>query len=491
MSLLAAGALAGLAGIVIGLPALRLTGIYLAIATIAFGFIVQEVLTRWESVTRGNSGITVKSIAVGSFEFDAEWKLYYLALGLLVLAMAGVMNLLRAPTGRAFVAIRDSEISAQSMGIHLARTKTTAFALSAALTGIAGALYAHKLVFVSPEQFGILLSIELAMMIFIGGIGSLHGAVYGAIFLIALPQPFGEGSSSGRDRPPDRPGADGVRSDHGARHPVEPLGIYGRWLKMRHYLETFPLYKKDSFRRQKTFMKSERLVSPMSLLRVENLSISFGGVKAVDGVGFEVNEGEVFTIIGPNGAGKTTVFNLISRIYPPTSGRMLFGDTALERVAPHRVAGLGIARTFQNIELFEHATVLDNLLIGRHCHRSTGLLQELLLPAPGAPRGARRPRGGREGDRSPRSRALPRSARRRPAVRRAQGGRARARARGAPKLLLLDEPSSGLNTEETDDMAWWIRDIKEELGVTVLMIEHDMGLVGRVSDRVLALNYGK
>ena len=229
----------------------------------------------------------------------------------------------------------------------------------------------------------------------------------------------------------------------------------------------------------------------MSLLRVENLSIAFGGVKAVDGVGFEVNPGEVFTIIGPNGAGKTTVFNLISRIYPPSSGRMLFGDTALERIAPHRVAGLGIARTFQNIELFEHATVLDNLLIGRHCHRSTGLLQELFfLPKVRRAELADREAVGKVIDlldlahyREARVAGLPYGVRKVVEL-----GRALA---VQPKLLLLDEPSSGLNTEETDDMAWWIRDIKEELGVTVLMIEHDMGLVGRVSDRVLALNYGR
>ena len=229
----------------------------------------------------------------------------------------------------------------------------------------------------------------------------------------------------------------------------------------------------------------------MSLLRVENLSIAFGGVKAVDGVGFEVNPGEVFTIIGPNGAGKTTVFNLISRIYPPSSGRMLFGDTALERIAPHRVAGLGIARTFQNIELFEHATVLDNLLIGRHCHRATGLLAELFF----LPRVREAELADREAVekvidlldlahyREARVAGLPYGVRKVVEL-----GRALA---VQPKLLLLDEPSSGLNTEETDDMVWWIRDIKEELGVTVLMIEHDMGLVGRVSDRVLALNYGR
>jgi branched-chain amino acid transport system ATP-binding protein len=229
----------------------------------------------------------------------------------------------------------------------------------------------------------------------------------------------------------------------------------------------------------------------MSLLRVENLSIAFGGVKAVDGVGFEVNQGEVFTIIGPNGAGKTTVFNLISRIYAPTSGRMLFGDTALERVAPYRVAGLGIARTFQNIELFEHATVLDNLLIGRHCHRSTSLLEELFF-LPSVRRAELTDREAVEKVidlldlahyREARIAGLPYGVRKVVELGRAVAVQ--------PKLLLLDEPSSGLNTEETDDMAWWIRDIKEELGITVLMVEHDMNLVARVSDRVLALNYGR
>ena len=260
LSLAAAGLLAGLAGMVIGLPALRLSGIYLVIATMAFGFIVQEVLTRWESVTRGNSGMTLRSIDLFGVRLNEEWKLYYLALALLVLVVLGVMNLLRAPTGRAFVAIRDSEISAQSMGIHLARYKTTSFALSAAITGLAGALYAHKLQFISPEQFGIVLSIELAMMIFIGGIGSLHGAIFGAIFLIALPQLIAVAKDL-------LPAAIGHRT--GLEPTVfglilvlvivfEPQGLYGRWLKVRHYLETFPLYKRDSFRRQRVFMKSER-----------------------------------------------------------------------------------------------------------------------------------------------------------------------------------------------------------------------------------------
>jgi branched-chain amino acid transport system ATP-binding protein len=229
----------------------------------------------------------------------------------------------------------------------------------------------------------------------------------------------------------------------------------------------------------------------MSLLRVENLSIHFGGIKAVNDVGFEVIEGEVFTIIGPNGAGKTTIFNLISRIYAPTTGRILFGDVDLTRLAPHEIAGFGIARTFQNIELFEQATVLDNLLIGRHCHRRTGFAADCLF----LPRVHRAERAQREAVervidlldlahyREARVAGLPYGMRKVVEL-----GRALAM---EPKLLLLDEPSSGLNVEETDDMAWWIRDIKEDLGITVLMVEHDMNLVARVSDRVLALNYGQ
>ncbi|MFZ5510946.1 MAG: ABC transporter ATP-binding protein [Pseudomonadota bacterium] len=231
--------------------------------------------------------------------------------------------------------------------------------------------------------------------------------------------------------------------------------------------------------------------SRSSLLRAEHLSIHFGGIAAVNDVSFEVGEGEVFTIIGPNGAGKTTIFNLISRIYEPSTGRLTFRGQDITRIPPHRVAGLGIARTFQNIELFEHATVLQNLLIGRHVHCRSSLLAELLfLPAV-----RRREKAHREAVekvidlldlahyRDSLVAGLPYGVRKVVEL-----GRALA---AEPRLLLLDEPSSGLNVEETDDMAFWIQDIKTDLGITVLMVEHDMSLVGRVSDRVLALNYGE
>ena len=228
----------------------------------------------------------------------------------------------------------------------------------------------------------------------------------------------------------------------------------------------------------------------MSFFRVENLGIRFGGVVAVDKVGFEVERGEVYTIIGPNGAGKTTIFNLIGLLYPATSGKIFFEDRELTGLAPHRVAELGIARTFQNIELFEHATVLQNLLIGRHLHRRTALWQELLFtPAVRAAELAQRAAVEKVIDfldlakvRDNLVAGLPYGVRKVVEL-----GRALAT---EPRLLLLDEPSSGLNPEETDDMAFWIEDIQRHLGVTVLMVEHDMNLVSRVSDRVLALNMG-
>ncbi len=229
----------------------------------------------------------------------------------------------------------------------------------------------------------------------------------------------------------------------------------------------------------------------MTFFKAEDLAIRFGGIKAVDGVSFEVRQGEVFTIIGPNGAGKTTIFNLISRIYEPSHGRLLFQDRDITRVAPHRIAGLGIARTFQNIELFEHATVLANLLLGRHAHRATNPLQEILF----LPRVRRSELAHREKvediidflslqkHRDTLVMSLPFGVRKVVEL-----GRALAI---EPSLLLLDEPSSGLSVEETDDMAFWIQDIRKLRRITVLMVEHDMRLVSEVSDRVIALNYGQ
>lgn len=229
----------------------------------------------------------------------------------------------------------------------------------------------------------------------------------------------------------------------------------------------------------------------MSLLELKNVTLKFGGLTAVKDVSFSVEAGEVFALVGPNGAGKSTIFNMISRFYTPFSGDILFEGESILGKAPHQIAGLGIARTFQNIELFEQATVLQNMLVGRQTHRRSNFLSEILF-TPFVRREEYKHREAVEraidfldlqAYRDKLIAGLPYGVRKI-----VEMGRALAI---EPKLLLLDEPASGLSVEETQDVAFWIEDIKKVMGVTVLMVEHDMHLVSSVSDRVLALADGQ
>lgn len=258
--LLAMGLSAGVGGLV-AIPALRMTGIYLAVATLAFAVIVEQVLSHWVSVTGGFRGMAVAEPEVLGLDLGQPRWFYYLCLGVLAACVLGAMNLLRSPTGRAMVAVRDSETSAQSMGIHINRTKGIAFAVSAAFTGLAGGLFAHRIGYLAPDAFTLLTSIQLLLMVVVGGLGSLHGVVFGAIFIGMLPQ----GIAIFRDVVPPavaqlpglEPGIFGLILVLFLIY--EPLGIYGRWLKIRLYFEEFPLYRKATYKRQKSFLKTERL----------------------------------------------------------------------------------------------------------------------------------------------------------------------------------------------------------------------------------------
>lgn len=278
-----AGVFTGVAGYLVGLPALRLHGIYLAIATLAFAFIVEEIIARWESVTNGNEGLMLPPPSLFGLKLGNE-GFYYLCLLVTVLVILAAINIIRSSTGRSFMAIRDSETAARSMGIDTARYKTTAFALSAGITGIAGALYAHKMSFISPEMFSLSVSIDFVMIIIIGGLVSLRGAVFGAIFMIMadplliilkdkvpswtdavthglyLPDAVTQAIQAGVLRVVNAPGLKSLI--FGIIIIVfiiyEPLGLDGRWQRVKAYCKQFPLARQRSARPPRMFLKSER-----------------------------------------------------------------------------------------------------------------------------------------------------------------------------------------------------------------------------------------
>ena len=228
----------------------------------------------------------------------------------------------------------------------------------------------------------------------------------------------------------------------------------------------------------------------MALLEIDDVTLSFGGIMALSNVSFQVTAGSIHALIGPNGAGKTSMFNIISGLYRPSSGEARFKGRSLNRMKPHRITAMGLARTFQNIELFQHMSVIDNLLLGRHLHMRTGLLSGALFFG----RALREECCHRqrveeiidfleiEKVRKMQVGSLPYGIQKRVEL-----GRALA---NDPELLLLDEPVAGMNVEETEDIARFVLDIKEQLDVTILMVEHDMGVVMDIADRVAVLDFG-
>lgn len=232
----------------------------------------------------------------------------------------------------------------------------------------------------------------------------------------------------------------------------------------------------------------------MAFFKVDHISKSFGGVKAVQNLSFEVSKGEIFSIIGPNGAGKSTIFNCINGLYKAEQGNILLHDVNLSGMAPHHIAEAGIARTFQNLELFSYMTALDNLLLGRHLKMKSSLLQILGLSIKRSKAAQEEIRHRRKVEEIIEFLELE-AYRERPVFSLPYGvqklvelGRALAL---EPQLLLLDEPAAGLNNEERQDMIFWIKDIRDELGVSIIVIEHNMQLVKEISDRVLAINFGE
>lgn len=251
----------GVVGMVIGRSASKMHGFYLAIATLAFGILIETVFGEWSALTGGHSGMVVPSLTIFGMPLAQAWQQYYVDLILALVVIWGAANLFRSPTGRSFVAVRDSELSARSLGVNVEWVKIQAFGVSAAITGLAGALLAHHLTYLVPEVFGVLESLKLLLMIVVGGLGSILGAIFGAIIISVLPIAL----SFLKDVLPPSIG------QQAGLEPLlfgtiivlvivfEPLGIYGRWMKLRFFFESFPYYRKSTFVRQKSYLKTERM----------------------------------------------------------------------------------------------------------------------------------------------------------------------------------------------------------------------------------------
>jgi branched-chain amino acid transport system permease protein len=260
VSLPVSGLLCASLGFILGIPAIRVSGLYLAMVTLAFSVIATHVIGHWTSVTGGFTGLAVNNPTIAGWSLAGSKAFYFLCLVLLILVLLGLLNLLRSSTGRAFLGVRDSEAASYSLGIPVSKVKVSAFALSAGVTGIAGTLLAHHTKYLTPDAFTLILSMELVLMVVIGGLGSLRGAIFGAVLISLLPTLI----SRVKPMMPDR-----LANQFGLETFIfglilaifvlfEPAGINGRWLKLRAFVESFPLYRKDTFKRTKRYMKSER-----------------------------------------------------------------------------------------------------------------------------------------------------------------------------------------------------------------------------------------
>ncbi len=495
---LPASALSGAAvAFVIGLPALRLRGVYLAIVTIGFSYAMEESVFRFARLTGGSAGVEVPRPIVGTFMLlrSADY-LGVLALLLGLLWLVDV-NITRSRLGRAFQAIRADEAVAASFGIDAARHKLLAFVLSGAFAGIAGAMFGGLVGTISASSFDYQFSLLLVVIVVIGGLGSRPGVVIAAIAYVELPRllirVFGEGLR-GWDL---ILGAAGLMVAVSA-HPGGVAEIIRERRERRRVgpaerpgMDDEPELPTSLPDMPRPAVVEQRHGAERLILGVDQLTVRFGGLVAVDGASLRVSRGEIAGLIGPNGAGKTTLFNAVSGLVRPTSGRItLLGQDVTGRPA-HARAAAGMGRTFQGIGLAKDLSVLENLLLAQHTAARYSGVEALLAVG--------------------RSRRVERELRRRAReavavlgfedvadrpVRLLSQGQQRIAELGcvlvtAPELVMLDEPSAGMAPGAAENLAVRLRDIRDQLGRTVLIIEHNVPLVLDVCDSLTVLATGR
>jgi branched-chain amino acid transport system permease protein len=473
----AAAATGGLA-YVLGIPTLRLKSYYLGMATLGIGVVLHLAFVQLYGVTGGSSGLAgILPWDIGPIRFTTETHHYFLIWGFAAAALWIARNLVNSRVGRVLRALGESEVAAEAMGVDTAAEKRRVFVLSAVYASVAGSLYAHYITVISPEIFSFLFSVVLVLMVTIGGIGLYWGAVVGALLLTVLPEAL-------------RRFGDWELPLYGLALILVmlflPRGIAGLFVRAR------PVQPRATVDVPAPAMhlRPASRTSDASLIEVRKVTKQFGGVRALHECSFIVAEGEIKAIIGPNGAGKTTLFNVITGVYPPTEGEVRFRGVALSGLPAHRLARMGISRTFQNVQLFPGLSVIENAMIG--CERDTPshfASAAVALPSVRRESRAHLERAeralvtvGLEGVALAPAGSLPFGQQKLVEV-------ARALASG-PTLLLLDEPAAGLNTSEKTEMMRLIARLRER-GISLLIIEHDMRLVMGVSDRVVVLNYGE
>lgn len=462
-------------GVIVGLPALRLRTFYFAMTTLGFATIVTQVALAWKSVTGGGVGVPGP---VFPWPFDSPWGFYYFCLGLALICTWMTMNVAASRFGRSLVAIRDAEVAAESVGISKPALLVTVFLFSGAVAGIAGGLFASLQSYITPDAFTFDLSVLFFIAILIGGRGSILGPLLGTIILTALPEfaaPLVAWSTF----------------LYAVLLLVIVLVVPGGIADLLDYKNRRPLEQHREIRPRPELLPHvmEKSARP-SLLTLKNVSLSFGGVRAIDGVDLEIRTGEVHGLIGPNGSGKTTTLNVISGYYAPQDGRVRLNEKTLRSRAPHSRAEYRIARTFQTPRLIGESSVLENIMIGgttdgrgnfvesllslpRH-HRDEAHLREaamLALAVVGLDQLA-----------SVRSDRLQHSELRFVEIARALMLR--------PSFLLLDEPAAGLSVDEIKRLGALIVTISRQ-GTGVLLVEHHADLIFDICDRVTVLNLGK
>lgn len=466
-----AGILAGLVGTVLALPALRVTGPYLAMITIAFGFIVEHGAIEWEALTGGSNGIMdIPMPSAFGYVFDER------AIALMIVAVTGIVIFLfsrfsKSRWGLSMRAVRDSEVAGQSLGLNPVTIRTVAFTLSAVFTGLAGALFAPLTNLVNPCEFTFYQSILFLLVVIIGGSGTVLGPLFGSFVVVLIPE-FLSGLAEYRLL------FFGILLLFVMW--ASPGGIVGSFT--RRFQRSDLHLTRPGLKDVPAFISRRTTNHP---LYIRDLCISFGGVCAVNCVGLTARPGHVTSIIGPNGAGKTTVLNLMCGFYKPDRGSVSLGARDCAKLPSHAIARAGIARTFQTTQLFSSMSVIDNLLIAQRQGKLGSFLPAFVI---------------REKDEDLRQMAeallvfvgyegpIHRRAGDLPHVDKRLAEIARALAT-QPQVLLLDEPAAGLSHHDTERVSALIKRIADA-GVTVVLVEHHMNLVMSISDIIIVLDAG-